>query len=268
MRIKNFKYFNENVGLMSSYKDALSKYDKINREDLEDRLIEVTDLGVKLAQLEPKIVDENGTLFTGNPKDGEKFFLSYNITLVYTVESLFGKQFGKGKTYDVEKLTEKLKNLVEIQETVSKVAKNLAKIYNLNLSILKVSPIIGENNAEFEEFNRYSYYIKLISDEILTDDISKVSSEYESSYHGRANKAYEIIKKYMEDKGVENPSLDFNWDMINEFEGTEDDYLPMGFFTEDDIIVIAHWKPFTNTIEYDEDEVDRAVRSYEDGEMS
>jgi hypothetical protein len=253
---------------MLSYKDALSKYDKINREDLEDRLIEVTDLGVKLSQLEPKIVDENGTLFTGKPKDGEKFFLSYNITLVYTVESLFGKQFGKSKTYDVEKLTEKLKSLVEIQETVSKVAKNLAKIYNLNLSILKVSPIIGENNAEFEEFNRYSYYIKLISDEISSDDISKVSSEYDSSYHGRANKAYEIIKKYMEDKGVENPSLDFNWDIIDQFEGTEDDYLPMGFFTEDDIIVIAHWKPFTNTIEYDEYEVDRAVRAYKAGEMS
>jgi len=268
MRIKSYKSFNENIGLMSSYKEALNKYDKIDREDLEDRLIEVTDLGVKLSQLEPKIVDENGTLFTGAPKNGQKFFLSYNITLVYTVESLFGKQFGKNKTYDLDRFTEKLKSLVEIQETISKVAKNLAKIYNLNLTILKISPIIGENNAEFEEFNRYSYYIKLLSDEISSDDISKVSSEYDKTYHGRANKAYEVMKKYMEDRGVKNPSIDFNWDMIDQFEGTEDDYLPMGFFTEDEIIVIAHWKPFTNTIEYDEDEVDRSVSAYKDGEMS
>lgn len=260
MRIKSFNSFNESITNVASYKKILSKYAKIDREDLEDRLIEVTDLGVKLDSLEPRIVDENGLLMKSNSYLN-KFFISYNISLSYQVDNLFQMNLQLGKTYDVDKFNEKLKSLVEIQETISKVIKNISKIYGLNLVILKVTPFINE------EYNRYTYKITLTSDQISIDDINKISSDYEKTYQGRAEKAYDEIKKYMEEKGVKKPALDFNWDKIDEFEGTEDDYLPMGFFTEDEIIVIAHWKPFTNTIEYDEGEVYRSIDAYENGEM-
>ncbi len=110
--------------------------------------------------------------------------------------------------------------------------------------------------------------IKFLSNELPKSEIDKILSEYKSSYEGKANKALDIIKIYLErNTDIINPSIDFNWDVISEFEGGDDDFLPCGFFTEDEIIIIAHWFPNSNKILYNEHEINRAIDSYDNGDM-
>ena len=67
---------------------------------------------------------------------------------------------------------------------------------------------------------------------------------------------------------IKNPNIDFNWDMIEEIESGERDDIPCGFFTDEEIIVIANYNPKSNDIEYDEPEVSRAIQAYNNGDMS
>ena len=277
-KIKSFISFNENIiSDIKSYKDALYKYDKIDKEDFEDRLVEITDLGVNLEILDPRITNDKGhpiafsyfnTIDSSGKvtnKDEGKYFLSYFIKLTYDSSELFLLD-ARETPFNLERYNKKISYVSNIINTIFNVINKISSVYNLKIDKSIVHPII--RNTSDGDVIKYTFSISLNSNEISIDEIKKISSEYNSTTNKKCHSALNRIHDYLEKRGIKNPNIDFNWDMIEEIESGERDDIPCGFFTDEEIIVIANYNPKSNDIEYDEPEVSRAIQAYNNGDMS
>lgn len=250
--IVSFSKFNESINSLKGYRSLSKKYDKVSIEELEDRLIEVTDLGVEIDRINKQFVNDKGVDIqnffqpsTSNPN--QKYFFSYSISLRYSVNKenqLSISEFGK--------ITNKLSLVIS---TIESVTKNISRIYNLN--------ILNSGVTIFSDRTVYLFGINLVSNQIPDSEIKELVGEYENTLYGKCKRVLGEISRYVtEITGISDPPLDFNWDEIDSYKGGED-YISCGFFLDEEVIVIAHYMPETNKIVYFEDEMKRAADSYE-----
>lgn len=250
-RIKTFYRFDESIQSLSGFDKIYKKYNRISEEDIEDRLLEITDLGLKIIKIDKIIQNERGfNIQTFSDPDG-KYFFSYYITLNYPIDK-------EEKHYTLDNFDKRISKINLVNSTISSVIRNICKIFRLEL--------INTNVSILDD--RYYYYIGLGSQQIPQSEIKELLGEYQSTIEGKCKAALGRISKYLSDSyGVEDAPLDFNWDMIDSYDETGDngnDYIPCGFFTDDEIIIVAHYLPERDFIDYDEDEIQRAIEQNTD----
>lgn len=266
MKIIRFSKYNESLEKMNSYSNIIEKYNKLDKDIFEDRYMEVIDLGVSIKSFNITISDENGnkTYLDILKRKSTKCHLSYIINLEYDVDDIYGDSMNR-KNIKIENLQKIYNKHLNINNLISNISKNISRIYNLKLIDIIVYPM--QIKIDDELVDRHSYLIKFITDEIPKLDVIKMLSEYKNSYYEKGNKALSKIKKYLEGKyNIKNPDVDFNWEVLEEFDFEDNEnYLPCGFFTDDEIVVIAHWKPKDDTIWYDLEEIERILELIDGG---
>jgi hypothetical protein len=240
-KIKNFKSYNESLSSLLGYNLLQKKYDRIDREELSDRLLEITDLGVDISEIITKISDKSGKEIVEKSND---YCLSYYFTLSYDTDI-----FTKKTVYINSALfTKKISKLSTVSDTIESVFKKISKIYNLTIT----SSII------FTSELKIIFKIVCTSNELLPNsDFDKLLKNYGNTIEGKCYIALSKIKKYFTEKtGIKNPSIDFNWDMIDDV-----DHIYCGYFDDDgdDISLIACYYPKTNKIEYDDSNIDDLI---------
>ena len=237
-KIKNFNSFNEGISGIDTLKN---KYDDINKEDLSDRLLEISDLGVEVSETITKVTDKNGKEIL---EKSDEYYLSYYFRLSYNTD-IFIATPGYFKNSSL--FTKNLNNLSTVLNTIESVIKNISKIYNLNIS----------NSEIYTTESVLNHKIVLTSKNMLPiEDFNKTYQKYGKTIEGKCHLALSKIKKYFIEKtGIKYPDLDFNWDMMDSEYGMHCGY----FDDDDDVTLIATYDPKTNKIYYDNNNIEDLI---------
>ena len=208
--------------------------------------MEITDLGLKIVKIDKIIQNERGFNIQTFSDPNGKYFFSYYITLIYPID-----KEEKHSTFD--NFNKRINKISLVNSTINSVIRNICKIFQLEL--------ISNNVSILDD--RYYYYIGLGSQQIPQSEIKELLGEYAGTIEGKCKAALVRISKYFSDTyGIQDAPLDFNWDMIDTYDPTGDegnDYIPCGFITDDEIIIVAHYLPERDFIVYDEDEIQKAI---------
>ena len=131
-RIKTFYRFDESIQYLSGFDKIYKKYNKISEEDIEDRLLEITDLGLKIVKIDKIIQNERGFNIQTFSDPNGKYFFSYYITLIYPID-----KEEKHSTFD--NFNKRINKISLVNSTINSVIRNICKIFQLELISNNVS---------------------------------------------------------------------------------------------------------------------------------
>lgn len=211
--IKNFNEFsiNENFSNSKDYEELLKLASK-NRSFFFDNLEEVGDLGSDKVKIRyhKSITDSNG--FLAQSTDSDSYFINYMITILYTYKNEYKN------ADDFYKIIDDI-NTIKIctEEMIDRCSEQLK---------------LTENSVISSESKSFAFVIK------FSQEISKelVVNAY-NSYRKSGDKEYIAGLKKLEDIYSEH-----DVDLYQYFDTQEvDDYIDIGFVTEDEIYVIGRY---------------------------
>ena len=223
----------------NNYKSIIENHSKISNEDIEDKLLEVTDMGVKIDWISNIIISNEGKCLTEYIKynDKNKYYLSYIFNLSYTQENLLSRQIRVGgenkKIYNIDDYENELKNIINVNQKIKSRIKNICDSYQLTLGKLSLKPSIG-----------YHYFIILIDESNKIDNklIKNMLNFYqENSIVGKILKSIDVLYRRYEKDGFDDITIDYLQDdeLIKNASKNVNIVIPIGVMTDDEIIQIA-----------------------------
>lgn len=237
MKMQNFSEFkvNESFSLSKELSIFISK-NSINWSDFTDSLIEVKDIkGVDIKRW-VYVIDDKGHVINVDLEDGVDYKFNYLIRISYS----FKKKSSIGDFY---KSQENLNTIsISIQEMIDR-ASEVAKFKSSEYEIDYISS---------EDLVRYQFEIEFTSD-INLDELKKYYKDYKSSGFNTPefNAGMKEIISYYKRRNIE-PS---------EYLDTADaeDYILIGFLTDDDLYGIAQYNTKTKKFTIDYNEIDNSI---------
>ena len=235
MKLRKFDNFRLNESVRFTESQQLRDFfaEKINDDLIKDNLMEVYDLGdIVDVQLYRNLIDSNNLFISSYIREDETYKIQHSISIRYKIDR-------KNSFEDFTKITNDLNTINTcIEETIAR-------------STFKLLRNFVENAYDVKKI----LYTINLTQEIETEDLMKYYNEWliKTEINFIAGIRY-LEEKYREN-GIDNPSQHID------IQDSDDTFL-IGFFIEDEIIVIANYNSKTKKFSIDHREVNSSIAEY------
>lgn len=239
---KDFRSVNESLGFGNSeeYEELKKNFAKKEKEEIKEYFYEVTD---------DEIMELRTWSYIGESENGRSIGYSQSSVDIGKNHSVFYiiELKSKGNSLDLLNIHNNVDNLKKVSNNLKKVADTMERFKNAFSDNLTENNIWGTGNeikAKFilrgESINRHTFetYYK------------KWKSNFGQKYDDGLN---HLISEYQKE-GIQDPPLDTN---------EHEDGVLIGFFTEDEIIIVATYTKSKDEFSIDWPEFGRSVEEYQ-----
>jgi len=225
----------------------------VDTEDIVD-IFTLLELPLEIADTDKSIVNKSGNKvdISTTALDGD-YYICHKIELKLKVKNILKKYDG----IDVDEFNNILLNIVETNNKIIKFCDRIEKSKSVKIEILeKMENCVA--GAEESKDIFIIFQLKILENRKLsTDIIKKIFEKWKNSRVIKdINDAMNMINKMYADRGVENPDIIFN-DSALEY---DEDIVPIGLSTEDEIIGIAYYSKKSHSTTIDKKEFEKSLR--------
>ena len=238
----NFSSLNESIGFGNSneYFELKGLFDKREKDEFNEYFYDLTDENIAKVSTWSWIADSEG------------HSIGYSQSSVNLSSDHFIFHTIKIETEDSINLLD-LSNLSDIRN----IGSNLIKISN---SIESFTKSIGSENVKVKieptisnKKNNVEIYLSIKGSKIDRHTFETFYKKWKNDYGPKYDEGLNYLIGEYQHHGIQNPPIDTN---------DTGDYVAIGFFLEDEIIVVADYDKKTDKFRFDWGEFDRSVKEW------
>lgn len=269
---KNMKYLKKyrlieninHISMSSDYKEAkeILNLSYLDIEDIIDAF-ELSNIPIEILQKSKCLINKSGqivsqidnvtTYLTNDAKN--EYHICHFLQIRYTFKNIvkyLNNNHGSG--IDIEEFNKILSNINHISNEVLNLCKRIEKTKNVEISSNAIIEAIPS-----DENSGLIYKLKIIENKKIPNEIIKRAYDdwSKSPLVKGINSGIDKLKEIYRKRGIIDPQIDINDGELDQ------KIINIGFFTEDEIMVIARYLVDKGDISIDWDELEKSIRSYE-----
>lgn len=245
---KDFSSVNESLGFGNSeeYYELKKTFSKKENDELKEYFYELTD---------DEIMELRTWSYIGETENGRSIGYSQSSVDIGKNHSIFYiiELKSKGNSLNLLNIDNKVENIRKVADNLKKVSDTIESFRN-NFSDNLIQDNVWGTSPTTERLIEFNAKFILRGESINKHTLETYYKKWKGNFGQKYDEGLNYLISEYQDNGVQDPPLDTN---------EHEDGVLIGFFTEDEIIVVATYNKSKNEFSIDWPEFRRSVEEYQ-----